>query len=86
MARKGPLVIRLTKPAGDLPTGTEVGVERESDAKRLYPDYEVVSYQDGTPYDVASAPDSSTPDVASAPASEPAPAPAAAPADSGSAV
>lgn len=66
MASNKPLVIRLTKDAGGWPKGTELGVDRESDAQKLYSDgYKIVSYQDGGAYEPP-APEPAKPSEASA--------------------
>lgn len=47
-----PLVIRLTKPANDLPRGAEVGVDTLGAARSAYGDgFTVVRHQDGSEYD-----------------------------------
>lgn len=46
-----PLRIRLTKATGAWPKDTELGVASLADAERLYPNHDVVSYTDGSPYE-----------------------------------
>lgn len=47
-----PLVIQLTKAVGAYPKGAELGVDKASDADKLFEGaYKITGYQDGSAYE-----------------------------------
>jgi len=53
------LVIELTKATASFPKGTQLGVDTEGAAKKVYgDDYKIVGYQDGSAYEAPKPADS----------------------------